>query len=84
MPRILPPGRARVVAVSAVFLAALTLAGCSEGPKIVPVSGIVTLDGQPLMGGECLPFCLGNLQLGDRAATIYRDAGTGEITVVDD
>ena len=43
-----------------------------------------TLDGQPLMAGECLPFSLGDLQLGDRAATIYRDAGTGEIAVIDD
>lgn len=43
-----------------------------------------TLDGQPLAVGECLPFTLGSLQLGHRAATIYRDAGTGEIAVIDD
>ncbi len=43
-----------------------------------------TLNGQPLTEGEWLPFSLGELQLGDRAATIYRDAGTGEIAVIDD
>jgi len=53
MPDTLPAGRARLVvgvALAAVFLA---LAGCGDGgPKIVPVSGTVTIDGQPLAYGH--------------------------------
>jgi predicted small lipoprotein YifL len=45
-------GRARLTAGAA--LAALVgLTGCGEGgPKIVPVSGIVLIDGQPLTYGH--------------------------------
>jgi hypothetical protein len=39
--------------VAAVVAFSLTLAGCGEsGPKIVPVSGTVTIDGQPLTYGH--------------------------------
>lgn len=47
----LPAGRP--VLVAAVAAAFLALAGCGDGgPKIVPVSGTVTLDGQPLTYGH--------------------------------
>lgn len=45
-------GRARLAA-GAAFTAALLVAGCGDGgPKIVPVSGSVTIDGQPLTYGH--------------------------------
>lgn len=51
MPRILPPARRTAGGVLAA--AVLALAGCGGGgPKIVPVSGVVTLDGQPLAYGH--------------------------------
>jgi hypothetical protein len=51
MPRVLPAGRRLLVA--AVAVAFLALAGCGDGgPKIVPVSGTVTIDGQPLTYGH--------------------------------
>jgi hypothetical protein len=43
--RHLPPGR--VLAVSLGLWGLLTAAGCG-GPRLVPVSGVVTLDGKPL------------------------------------
>jgi hypothetical protein len=52
MPRTLPAGRARVVSVAALAAVFLALAGCGDGPKIVPVSGMVTIDGQPLAYGH--------------------------------
>jgi hypothetical protein len=59
MPCTLPAGRAhRVVSpalvVSAALVAAsLVLVGCSDdGPQIVPVSGIVMIDGKPLTYGH--------------------------------
>lgn len=39
----------QTTAVLAVWLAAL--AGCQRGPAVVPVSGIVEVDGQPLASG---------------------------------
>jgi hypothetical protein len=40
------------ICVSAAFvLAALALSGCDQGPKLVPIEGQVTLDGQPLTYG---------------------------------
>lgn len=36
----------------AVVAALLVSAGCGSGPKLVPVSGIVTLNGEPLEGAE--------------------------------
>lgn len=51
MPRTLPAGRTVLLAAAAV--AVLALAGCGDGgPKIVPVSGVVLLDGQPLTYGH--------------------------------
>ena len=38
------------LAVSASVTASLIVAGCGGGPKLVPVSGVVTLDGEPLEG----------------------------------
>ena len=52
MPRTLPAGRARLVVGAALAAAFLALAGCEGGPKIVPVSGTVTIDGQPLTYGH--------------------------------
>lgn len=50
MPRTLPARLAAGAALAAAFLA---LAGCGGGgPKIVPVSGTVTIDGQPLTYGH--------------------------------
>ncbi|HVK17705.1 MAG TPA: hypothetical protein VM533_12215 [Fimbriiglobus sp.] len=46
-------GRARFVAGAALVAAVVGLAGCGDGgPKIVPVSGIVLIDGQPLTYGH--------------------------------
>jgi hypothetical protein len=46
-------GRARFTAGAALAVAAVGLAGCGDGgPQIVPVSGIVTIDGQPLTYGH--------------------------------
>ena len=39
--------------------------------------------GQPLAGLELLPLRWAGLEFGHRPATIYRDAGTGQITVVE-
>jgi hypothetical protein len=51
MPRTLPAGRTALVAAVAVGF--LALSGCGEsGPQIVPVSGTVTIDGQPLTYGH--------------------------------
>jgi hypothetical protein len=53
MSRTLPAGRARLVAGAALAAAFLALTGCRDsGPKIVPVSGSVTIDGQPLTYGH--------------------------------
>lgn len=38
--------------VSILFAAALSAAGCDSGPKVVPVSGTVLIDGQPLTKGS--------------------------------
>lgn len=47
------PPRARAAWGAALLLSLLVLAGCSDGgPKIVPVSGTVTIDGQPLAYGH--------------------------------
>ncbi len=44
------PPRARVARGAALLL--LALAGCGDGgPKVVPASGVVTIDGQPLAYG---------------------------------
>lgn len=53
MSRIVPAARAHLVVGAAVAVACLTLAGCGDGgPKIVPVSGFVTIDGRPLTYGH--------------------------------
>jgi hypothetical protein len=52
MPCTLSAGRARLVARAAIAAVFLAVAGCGEGPKIVPVSGFVTIDGQPLTYGH--------------------------------
>lgn len=52
MPPALPAGRARVIAAAALAAVVLTLTGCDGSPKIVPVSGTVTIDGQPLTYGH--------------------------------
>jgi hypothetical protein len=52
MLRTLSAGRARLVAGAAAVLI-LAAAGCGgSGPKVVPVSGTVTIDGQPLSYGH--------------------------------
>lgn len=45
-------GRARLAAGAALMIAILGAAGCDGGPKVVPVSGVVFLDGQPLTYGH--------------------------------
>jgi hypothetical protein len=46
-------GRARLTAGAALVAVVVGLAGCGDGgPKIVPVSGVVTIDGQPLSYGH--------------------------------
>ena len=46
-------GRTRFSAGAALVAAVASLAGCGDGgPKIVPVSGIVLIDGQPLTYGH--------------------------------
>jgi hypothetical protein len=53
MPRTLPAGRARLTAGAALAAVLVALTGCgSGGPKIVPVSGIVLIDGHPLTYGH--------------------------------
>jgi hypothetical protein len=53
MPRTLSVCRARLTAGAALVAVFGALAGCSDGgPKIVPVSGIVLIDGQPLTYGH--------------------------------
>ena len=53
MRRALSAVRVRLVAGAAWAVSVLALAGCgSGGPKIVPVSGSVTIDGQPLTYGH--------------------------------
>jgi hypothetical protein len=53
MPCILVVGRLRLVLSAALVAASLVLAGCGPGgPKIVPVSGIVLIDGKPLTYGH--------------------------------
>jgi hypothetical protein len=53
MPRTPLVGRVRLVAGAAAVVFAFAVAGCGErGPKIVPVSGMVTIDGQPLTYGH--------------------------------
>jgi hypothetical protein len=52
MPRTPPAARARLAA-GAALTAAFLVVGCGDGgPKIVPVSGSVTIDGQPLTYGH--------------------------------
>ncbi len=52
----MPPtlaGRARSLAGAALAAVVVGLAGCGDGgPPIVPVSGVVTIDGQPLTYGH--------------------------------
>lgn len=49
----LSAGRARLVASAALVAVLGALTGCgSGGPKIVPVSGVVLIDGQPLAYGH--------------------------------
>lgn len=53
MPRTLPAGRARLTAGAALGAVLLAATGCGGGgPKIVPVSGVVLIDGQPLTYGH--------------------------------
>src|SRR3954453_660077 len=53
MSRTLPAGRARLVVGATLAAAFLAVVGCGGGgPKIVPVSGIVLIDGQPLTYGH--------------------------------
>jgi hypothetical protein len=53
MPCTLPAGKARFVADSIILAVLFTMTGCSEsGPSIVPVSGTVTIEGQPLTYGH--------------------------------
>jgi hypothetical protein len=40
------------VAAGALALIVLTTLGCGRSPKLVPVEGIVTLDGKPLVGAS--------------------------------
>jgi hypothetical protein len=46
--------------------------GCNQGPKTVPVSGIVTVDGQPLTG----PFTVVFIPDKDKGNTIEMDCST--------
>lgn len=53
MPSLLSASRARFTAGAALMIVVVSLAGCGDsGPKIVPASGIVTLDGKPLTYGH--------------------------------
>ncbi len=53
MPSIRLGGRARLIAGPALAAVLVALSGCGDsGPKIVPVSGVVTIDGQPLTYGH--------------------------------
>lgn len=45
-------GRARLTVGAALVVVCLGLTSCNGGPKIVPVSGFVTIDGQPLTYGH--------------------------------
>lgn len=45
-------GRARSAAGVALMVAVFGVAGCDGGPKVVPVSGVVLIDGQPLTYGH--------------------------------
>ena len=48
-----PTLRSHVVAGAVLLAPLLALAGCGEGgPKIVPVSGVVRIDGKPLDYGH--------------------------------
>lgn len=60
--------------------AAITLAGCgSGGPEIVPASGQVTIDGQPLATG--VDGFVQVVPTGGRAATGPIDPQTGKFTL---
>lgn len=53
MRRTLPAVGSRLATSMAVMAVLLALTGCgSDGPKMVPVSGTVTIDGQPLTYGQ--------------------------------
>ena len=52
MPSTHSAGRARLVGRAALAAVVLALAGCGGGPRVVPVSGFVTIDGQPLTYGH--------------------------------
>ena len=45
-------GSHRVLSAAILAVSALCLAGCSDGLKLVPVTGTVTLDGLPLEGAK--------------------------------
>lgn len=53
-----------------VLLALAVSAGCQRGPRIVPVSGVITLDGQPVEGAAVMYL----LKPGGRVATGVTDA----------
>ena len=55
--------------MTAVAVALLVLTGCDRGPKMYPVSGTVTLDGNPVPEGEIL-FTDGDGKLGPDAGKI--------------
>jgi hypothetical protein len=48
----LTAGRARLTASAALAAVLVAVTGCGGGPKIVPVSGTVTIDGHPLTYGH--------------------------------
>lgn len=53
MPSTVSAGRSRLTLGAALATVCFALAGCGDGgPKIVPVSGYVTIDGQPLTYGH--------------------------------
>jgi hypothetical protein len=52
MPRTFSADRARLIASAALVVVLGALTGCGGDPKVVPVSGTVTIDGQPLTYGH--------------------------------
>ena len=53
-----------------VFLSLAAITGCQRGPRIVPVSGVIMLDGKPVEGAAVMYL----LKPGGRVATGVTDA----------